>query len=418
MPSNKKTLPNARKRVTASARARVSVRKIKKTHTQLDGSYLEPRNNEIVSTAPAAHQTPSSNVPSTNDAIMMMLQEIKDSNTALCRRMDKVEQSSLRSTPLNSRSHPQGLPSHSSQTGSPQLNPTSGVGGGQIRDPLTLADFRHDQGHLAARPALPHLQDVQQEPQLRPILHAPPQPQGTERLQMDRRDAVIPNLQSLRQNPVISHAVNDLLATYDGRAQQELSQGKPQSAKRSGRFNTHDTIATQPQLRWPNEGFHASSGKKRLTYDELSLPQWVAGQLTNIYAITDPGLMKQAILQMTLAIRDATSLPWPAVRAAWASSMHEIEDGTLTWANSTQWAINRLSASQIALAQPQTSAISSTSKRPCRYYNDATCSHEGHHGPYAHICAFCYKQGKQFAHPEHKCNGKHRQSNKPQQSNS
>ena len=66
-------------------------------------------------------------------------------------------------------------------------------------------------------------------------------------------------------------------------------------------------------------------------------------------AITDLVLVKQAILQTTLAMCEATFLPWPAVRAAWASSMHE--DGTLTWANSTQWAINRLSASQIALAQ-------------------------------------------------------------------
>ena len=148
MPSNKKTLPNARKRVTESARARVSVRKIKKTNTQLDGSYLEPKSSEIVSTVPAAHQT--------NDAIMVMLQEIKDSNTALCRRMDKVEQSSFRGTPLNSRSHTQGLPSHSSQVGSPQLNPTNDVGRGQIRDPLTLVDFRCDQGHLAAGSALPH----------------------------------------------------------------------------------------------------------------------------------------------------------------------------------------------------------------------------------------------------------------------
>ena len=418
MPSNKKTLPNARKRVTASARARVSVRKIKKTNTQLDGSYLEPKSSEIVSTVPAAHQTPNSNAPSTNDAIMVMLQEIKVSNTALCRRMDKVEQSSFRGTPLNSRSHTLGLPSHSSQVGSPQLNPTNDVGRGQIRDPLTLVDFRCDQGHLAAGSALLHFRDLQQDIQPRSTLHPASQSQGADRLHMDRRDAVIPNLQSLRQNPTVSHAVNDLLTTYDGRAQQELSQGKPQSAKRSGRFNTHDTIATQPQLRWPNEGFHASNGKKRLTYDEQSLPQWVAGQLTNIYTITDPSLVKQAILQMTLAMRDATSLPWPAVRAAWASSMHEFEDGILTWANSTQWAINRLSASQIALAQPQTSTISSSSKQPCRYYNDAACSHEGHHGPYAHICAFCYKQGKQFAHPEHKCNAKQRHSNKPQQSNS
>ena len=44
-------------------------------------------------------------------------------------------------------------------------------------------------------------------------------------------------------------------------------------------------------------------------------------------------------------MRDATSLLWSAVRAAWVSSMHEVMDGTLTWANSTHWTINSFSAS-------------------------------------------------------------------------
>ena len=115
-------------------------------------------------------------------------------------------------------------------------------------------------------------------------------------------------------------------------------------------------------------------------------------------------------------MRNTTFLP--AVRAVWASSMHEVEDGTLTWANSTQWAINRLSTSQITLALRQTSGMNSNSKRPCKYYNDTSCSYEGHHGSYAHICAYCYKQGKQFTHPEFKCTAKQRQANRTQQTNS
>ena len=57
--------------------------------------------------------------------------------------------------------------------------------------------------------------------------------------------------------------------------------------------------------RWSNEGFYVCNGKKRLTYDELSLSQWDAGQLTNIYAISDPVQVKQAVFRMSLAMRDA-----------------------------------------------------------------------------------------------------------------
>ena len=138
------------------------------------------------------------------------------------------------------------------------------------------------------------------------------------------------------------------------------------------------------------------------------MPQWVAGQLTNIYSISEPTLVKQAILQMIFAMRDATSLPWNAVRTAWASSMHEVEEGNLSWADSTQWAINRLSSSQIALAHTQTSAQQPANRRPCKFYNEGSCTHEGHHGNYQHFCNHCMKQGKNLQHPESKCNGKHR----------
>ena len=135
MPLNKKMLPNARKRVTASARARIPV---KKSSTQLDGSYVEPSHNKTVRTVNGVDQTPKNSIPSTNDAIMVMLQEIKESNVALARRMYKVEQSSVRDIPLNQRLHAQGMSSHSSQLRLAPHNPSHIDVGSQIGDPLTL----------------------------------------------------------------------------------------------------------------------------------------------------------------------------------------------------------------------------------------------------------------------------------------
>ena len=94
---------------------------------------------------------------------------------------------------------------------------------------------------------------------------------------------------------------------------------------------------------------------------------------------------------------------------AWAASMHEVEEGTLSWANTTQWSLNRLSASQIAMTNITTVP---QGKRQCRYYNEGTCSHEGSHGNYSHTCSYCSKQGCQSAHPETKCSFKARSFNK------
>ena len=48
------------------------------------------------------------------------------------------------------------------------------------------------------------------------------------------------------------------------------------------------------------------TGKKKVLYDELTVSEWAAGQLYNIYLIHDLILVKQAIQ----VLKDATSLPW------------------------------------------------------------------------------------------------------------
>ena len=90
--------------------------------SQLDGSYLEKLSGKKTVSS-VNHDPPISSGPSSNDAILSMLQEIKDSNTAFAQRMDRVEQTAARGgTPINLRSHAQAIPTHSSQMGSPVLN--------------------------------------------------------------------------------------------------------------------------------------------------------------------------------------------------------------------------------------------------------------------------------------------------------
>ena len=163
-------------------------------------------------------------------------------------------------------------------------------------------------------------------------------------------DGILPSINTLRQNPSVSQSVAEVMATYENQAKQEAALGKGHQTKKSGRFNTTDTITSEPKLRWPNEGYHGVNGRKRIVYNDLSLPEWAVGQLSNIYQIHDPTTVKRALLQTIMALKDATSLPWPAVHSAYANSIHDIEQGVLTWDNHTQWSLNRLSASQIAMA--------------------------------------------------------------------
>ena len=73
-----------------------------------------------------------------------------------------------------------------------------------------------------------------------------------------------------------------------------------------------------------------------MLYDDLSVSEWAAGQLSNIYLIQDPNLVKHTMLQAIQVLKDATSLPWQAVRTAYTQSMHQVEQGTLSWQDNTQ----------------------------------------------------------------------------------
>ena len=98
------------------------------------------------------------------------------------------------------------------------------------------------------------------------------------------------------------------------------------------------------------------------------------GQLNNVVHIQDPSTAKHTLLQVILALKDATLLPWEAVKSAWGNSMHEVEQGTLTWEDSVQWSLNRLSASQIAMANMHTVNQPSSQRRDkiCKYYNQGS----------------------------------------------
>ena len=128
--------------------------------------------------------------------------------------------------------------------------------------------------------------------------------------------------------------MSKILACYDSQNRHESAQGKPQ--RRSGHYNNNDTVSAHPEVSWPSEGFHGSNGKKRLLYDELSMPQWVAVQLTNILHMQDHAIARQALIQVIAAMKDAVSIPFISINNAWACSKHELEEGNLAWSASTQ----------------------------------------------------------------------------------
>ena len=393
MPSTQKTPSNKRKKVTASARARISTRKVNRQSTKhLGESYIQQSTPTDVSTVPQNHTSdPTSSQGDTSTAIISMLNKLSESNQALMARIESIEE---RQNSDRTRSD-QMFGSDSAGQGAMNALPDAAVTGARSQN----VHFHAPPPMGGPRVRFPTVPRAQNHPQGSSIgLGDHFQPQSTVRADI-QSDGIVPTLEALRRAPSISSSVTQLLESYEEQARASL-QGR--QAKKSGRYNTTDIVYTTPEYRWPNEGYHAPAGKKKVAYDDLTLPQWAVGQLSNIFYMSDPTTAKHALLQVILAMKDATSLPWPAVRGAWATSMHDLEEGHLGWQDATQWSINHLSSSQISMASSQASHMSQP-KKLCKFYNEGTCSHDTSHGMYKHMCAYCDRQGKSGSHPENKC---------------
>ena len=207
------------------------------------------------------------------------------------------------------------------------------------------------------------------------------------------REPGLPPVDHMRCDPGISEPISQLLSQYDAQAQAD---GVPckNLRKKSGWYNITDTTLVAPEYRWPNEGFISLVGRKP-AYDDLSLAQWVSGQLNNMRQIEDA--------QVSLAIRDAVLLPWPTAHGAWELSMTEVEEGHLDWSDATQWALNCINGSQVAVLNSQALAPTGGHVLICKLFNEGTCTNKNHHGPYKHCCSSSHRNGKSLGHPEFKC---------------
>ena len=71
-----------------------------------------------------------------------------------------------------------------------------------------------------------------------------------------------------------------LLSFYDEQVEMEVLQGKgPFGRRKSGHYNVTDTTNIKPEFKWPNEGYITNSSVNTPAYDDMSMAQWVAGQL-------------------------------------------------------------------------------------------------------------------------------------------
>jgi hypothetical protein len=259
--------------------------------------------------------------------------------------------------------------------------------------------------------------------------------------QVNVNNVVLPNnndaevtARTLRQNADIQQKVSLRLNELSGQAV-ELPTDSPVTVtlkgKRSGRTRTvHDIVVKE--LEWPHYHVQRTSAEKTLMYDDMSLPEFVAGTIKAILATeTVSPLAEIQFTHLADLMTDSEDFAWPVLRQYNALVLQDLEVGRYTWYDQDIFQKKKLkhvSRSQaVAGSRRPQSSTQNTQNRPrqlydlqnkhvsinliCKAYNTGTCNdvspHSSPEGMVRHCCANCHKTIQRFfGHPEINCRRK------------
>ena len=90
-------------------------------------------------------------------------------------------------------------------------------------------------------------------------------------------------------------------------------------------------VYVKHKITWPHEAILGGANRSRVTYDQLTLSQWVQGFCRNILDEKDEGKRERMVAYMADLMEDCTDFTWSRAKAAHAVLCCEFERGTVTW---------------------------------------------------------------------------------------
>ena len=226
----------------------------------------------------------------------------------------------------------------------------------------------------------------------------------------------VPSLADIRQNANIQEKVDQRI-----RELHQLSNTGTDSKIKSLRGGAVD-IFVKNRVKWPHEHVLAGNTKERVSYDQLTMGQWMAGFCRTMREEKN-FKNKEAMLDYLIALLDdSNDFSWAAAKASHAVLLCRMEQGEITDYTQTDL-VDRVRRAHAQRHVAHTSANSTqnfrksktTKSMPCNFYNQGSCNfsttHETKGVLYKHICSFCFsKGGKNFAHAETACRSKNKHS--------
>ena len=168
------------------------------------------------------------------------------------------------------------------------------------------------------------------------------------------------------------------------------------------------------KVRWPHEFVLSGQNKNRVTYNQLSPVQWMAGFCRTIREESDMAIHEHMLDYVIDLLGVATDFSWASAKASHAVLLCRMEHGDIKSWSETQKIdsvphahAQRHSTSQYSSQRGQDKQVSGK-VTTCVYYNKGVCSQKQTHETkgvlYKHVCASCWaKDGKSYPHPQMEC---------------
>ena len=195
--------------------------------------------------------------------------------------------------------------------------------------------------------------------------------------------------------------------------------GSDSSVKLKSKRGGSVEVNVKNKVSWPHEAILGGVSRQRVTYDQLTLTQWVQGFCKNIMEESCNDRRYTMVSYLNDLMEDATDFSWQSAKAAHAVLLCEMERGSLQWED-----MDRIDRIRRAHAQKHVAGRGGWAKpsdlsgrKPwfCKSFQTGVCSHTGDHENNGklqrHICAHCLKGGRQLNHPEKDCNVKKQAKN-------
>ena len=168
------------------------------------------------------------------------------------------------------------------------------------------------------------------------------------------------------------------------------------------------------RVRWPHEFVLSGQNKDRITYNQLSPVQWMAGFCRSMREDSNTKIREHILDYVIDLLDDATDFSWASAKASHAVLLCRMEQGEITsWLQREK--IDRVRRAHAQRHNTGQNAVHRSQERhsaakvaTCVYYNKGMCSQKQTHKTkgvlYKHVCAACWtKDNKAYPHPQTEC---------------